>query len=263
MENSIFDYTINGKILAFENTLVSSNPFISLKPRNHESIFLVTKGTLLYEKENTKTIVKKGEIGYVARGSIDKTSAYQCEAVTFIKLNFNFDDVDVSSTLPFNTMCSSGLAYNYETLFNEISKNYALKIPGYQVVCKGLILQIIGCLYSEFVNEGVLLKKMQKINDALEYLRKNYLNQDLTIAHLAKISNMSERSFRRIFVDVYKKTPYDFLLNLRISEGKKLLLNTDNKLTDIALQCGFADLYSFSHSFKAHTGYTPTEYRNS
>ena len=56
-------------------------------------------------------------------------------------------------------------------------------------------------------------------------------------------------------------TPYAFLLDFRINEAKKLLKNTQNKLSDIALQCGFADLYSFSHSFKKNTGMTPSEYR--
>ena len=261
MKNADFDYDFQGKQTVFEHTLSKGVPYIASTPRNHESIFLVTKGNLLYDNGGEKAVIKSGEVGYIARGSIDISSAYLCDGVTYIATNFAFDDDSLQGSLPFKTLCSVGFSYKYEEMFEELLKCYTLKIPGYRTACKGILLQIIGSLFTEFVDDGILLKKFDKISDSLEYLRHNYSNDDLTVTRLAEVANMSTKQFRRTFSDIYKMTPYTFLLDFRINEAKKLLKNTQNKLSDIALQCGFADLYSFSHSFKKNTGMTPSEYR--
>ena len=47
----------------------------------------------------------------------------------------------------------------------------------------------------------------------------------------------------------------------KINKAEILLLYTSKNISDIALQCGFCDIYSFSHCFKKHTGMSPREYR--
>ena len=95
----------------------------------------------------------------------------------------------------------------------------------------------------------------------MEYLKEHYDDPELKISTLAQIENMSEKHFRRIFFDVYKKTPYAFLQEFRINKAEILLLNTAKSISDIAFQCGFSDIYSFSHCFKKHTGLSPTDYK--
>jgi AraC-like DNA-binding protein len=40
-----------------------------------------------------------------------------------------------------------------------------------------------------------------------------------------------------------------------------MLLESDAKITDIALQCGYADRYQFSKAFKKYFGLTPVMIR--
>ena len=102
---------------------------------------------------------------------------------------------------------------------------------------------------------------MKRIEKAVDCIKKNYGNAGFKISDLATVMNMSEKHFRRIFLDVYKKTPYLFLQEFRINKAEILLLNTTKSVSDIALQCGFSDVYSFSHSFKKHNGISPSKYR--
>ena len=92
----------------FYDTLTYDKPYISSKPRNHDSLAFVTDGTLLYEKQGRTVPIKKGQVAYIAKGSIDKSSAYGCDAVSYIAVNFNFDGHTASSNrnLPFGTVCS-------------------------------------------------------------------------------------------------------------------------------------------------------------
>lgn len=247
----------------FADTLRSDNPYISFSPRNHESLFLVTKGALLYEKGNHQEIVKKGQIGYIARGSLDKSSPCHCDEVSYIAINFNFsyDDPNPQQTLPFPTLCSAGLFFRYENLFQEALDSFQFKAPGYQTVCNGILLQLIGHLFHEMMLTEKNQQKIQKMGPALELIKSHYADPNLKISTLSESCYMSEKHFRRIFTEVYQKTPYAFLQEFRIHKAEILLQHTVQSIPSIAAECGFSDIYSFSHSFKKHTGTSPVKYR--
>lgn len=68
----------------FYDRIQQGNPYIPEKPRNHESLFFITKGSLLYEKTGTREIITEGQVGYIARGSLDISAAYKCPYVAYI-----------------------------------------------------------------------------------------------------------------------------------------------------------------------------------
>ena len=47
----------------------------------------------------------------------------------------------------------------------------------------------------------------------------------------------------------------------QLNKAELLILNTAKKISDIAFQCGFSDVYSFSHCFKRNFGVSPKAYR--
>lgn len=247
----------------FCDTLTYSTPYISNNPRNHDSLAFVTDGTLGYEKQGRTIQIKQGQIAYIAKGSIDKSSTYGCDAVSYIAVNFNFDASPASSrqNLPFGTVCSSKNAYRYEKLFREAVNEYSLGLPGSRTICNGILYQIIGQLYNDLVFDEITHKTANKIEIALDYLNRNYSHSDLKISEVAKMTGMSEKHFRRVFYDVYKKKPHEFLKDIRLNNAEQLLLNTSKPISDIAIRCGFSDVYSFSHCFKRNIGISPKAYR--
>ena len=100
-----------------------------------------------------------------------------------------------------------------------------------------------------------------KIALALDYLNQNYNRSDLKISELAETIGISEKHFRRLFFDIYNKKPHEFLRDFRLNKAELLILNTSKQISEIAVQCGFSDVYSFSHCFKKSYGVSPTDYR--
>mgnify|MGYP002570304722 FL=1 len=86
MQTEMMVYTNDA--VFFCDTLTSGNPYISDKPRKHDSFAFVTGGTLGYEKQGKTMQIRQGEIVYIAKGSVDKSSAYGCDAVSYIAVNF-------------------------------------------------------------------------------------------------------------------------------------------------------------------------------
>ena len=95
---------------------------------------------------------------------------------------------------------------------------------------------------------------------AIKYLEKNFFDSDITNTHLAKLCDISEVYFRKQFFEIYKTTPHQFVIDMRISKAKQLLTDGILKINAISEKCGFSNPYHFCRIFKQKTGLTPTEY---
>ncbi len=96
---------------------------------------------------------------------------------------------------------------------------------------------------------------------SVSYINKNY-GEQINITKLAKLCAMSETHFRRSFKKVCKKSPIEYLLDVRIERAQEFLLGTESTVSDIASVCGFSSESYFCRVFKERTGITPTDYRN-
>ena len=99
------------------------------------------------------------------------------------------------------------------------------------------------------------------IRPSFEYMNKNFSNPKLTIADIAKVSNISEVYFRQIFKKTTGQLPNKYILNLRINHASFLLQSSKYKVTEIATKSGFSDIKYFMTVFKKVTGFSPQKYR--
>lgn len=260
MNNTLFT---SDDFIFFYDTLTFGNPYISEKPRNHESICFVTKGNLLYEKGKEKTVIKTGRTAYIAKGSVDKSSAFDCDEVSYIAVNFNFEKNPSLSRkhLPFDTLCLNVDFYRSEELFKQALYYQNSCEEGSHLICKGILCQLIGLMYNNRAISGANESKYKKIKNSLDYMNEHFFESDFKISDLSRISNISEKHFRSLFFELYNKKPYEFLINLRLNKAKALLLNNSKRISDVAVECGFSDLYSFSHCFKKYYGTSPKQYK--
>lgn len=81
------------------------------------------------------------------------------------------------------------------------------------------------------------------------------------VDELARKTNLSLSSFKREFAKLYSDSPANYIKNKRLEKAAELLLLSDNRITDIAFDCGFGDLANFTRSFHEKYKLTPTNYR--
>lgn len=94
-----------------------------------------------------------------------------------------------------------------------------------------------------------------------QVIEANLFSQ-LTIEQLAEQNNVSVSSFKREFAKLYNDSPANYIKNKRLERAAELLLVSDQRITDIAFDCGFNDLANFTKSFSDKYNVTPTNYRN-
>ena len=99
-----------------------------------------------------------------------------------------------------------------------------------------------------------------KVEKAVE-LMERHIGNPYRISKLAAQLGCSQRELNRSFASVSGETPSSVWRNLRLSHGKWLLLNTNRTITQIALECGFADAAHFTRWFKRAASEAPKVFR--
>ncbi|WP_336514834.1 AraC family transcriptional regulator [Pollutibacter soli] len=101
-----------------------------------------------------------------------------------------------------------------------------------------------------------------RLNKVYQFTLQNYC-RELTLEEIAGVANLSVTSFCRYFKMMTKKTFHEFLIELRISHAKRLLME-DNFITTeaICFESGFNNRSNFFRHFKEIVGSTPQEFRN-
>lgn len=89
-----------------------------------------------------------------------------------------------------------------------------------------------------------------------------HLDQEIKLANLAALLDMSQFHFSHLFKQSMGLTPYQYLLQQRVERAKQLLKHTDRFIADIALECGFNSHSHLSKQFRQLTGITPKAFRS-
>lgn len=112
--------------------------------------------------------------------------------------------------------------------------------------------------------EELILEKYDRdydrINQVYSFVARNFA-QEVQLAEVAAICNLSTNSFCRFFKKVTAKRFFTFLNEYRIQKASELLVQTDQTVAYIASVCGFNDLSYFSRQFKRFKDMSPTRFR--
>lgn len=133
----------------------------------------------------------------------------------------------------------------------------------YEIYTAGLIMQLLLLaerdLRAEKLPAAAGGRVVMKVK---QYLEEHY-GEKLNIGDLARSSFISEEHLIRLFRKETGMTPHRYLMELRISQARKLLRLSPFTVGHIAQVCGFSSIRAFCTQYKAFTGQTPTEARSS
>ena len=98
------------------------------------------------------------------------------------------------------------------------------------------------------------------VADGVRYFQQSFDRRDCTIEEAARLCNVSERYFRKLFAEIYGLPPARFLRELRIKRACELLYEGELSMAEVAERAGFDDPKYFCRVFKEIMNTTPTAY---
>jgi AraC family transcriptional regulator len=154
-------------------------------------------------------------------------------------------------------LCQSGLmlldalrdrATGSEVMYESLARIFLVKL-----------IQRYGELRSEALDfsRGFTASHYKRV---LDFVADNFAGP-ITIEEMARVAGLSPAHFSRLFKEVLGDSPYQFVMDYRVEQAKRMLVDPGRPMIDIALACGFANQAHFSRIFKRLTGKTPRSFR--
>lgn len=102
-------------------------------------------------------------------------------------------------------------------------------------------------------------EQMEAVARMQDYI-KNHIQEEITLADLARVSLFSPWYSHRLFTQYTQKTPADYIRRLRLSKSALKLRDEDCKIADIAFEFGFGSVDGYQRAFYREFGCNPREY---
>ena len=225
--------------------------------RTQYLLHFVKSGCGVYTVKNTDYRVKAGELFLIKPGE----STY-----------YKADDND-----PWEYMWVAFDGFEAFELIKKIGleDKYVASLPNPEVFGKnisGIISEFENGTSSDYKILGYFysaMAQLEKATDthtfeeeyyakAIDYIQNNY-SYPIRISDLARYVGVDRTYLYKIFMNVQNISPKQYLLSVRISAAKNMLVTGRYSVAEIALSCGFSDSAAFCNHFKRITGKTPRQ----
>ncbi len=232
-------------------------------PKENDLLLFVNHCNITYRMKDGETIsAKHGAIIFVPSGkeytlTIDsRDREYGCT----YGINFMiFDESHNRVFLQSNEVLANTEIGNIHALFKRMATASDVGLRQYAQL-QAYFYQIIVALNDAVRKDD--LKNYFVIAPGIRYL-ENDTRLSASIWEIAKMCNVSQSYFCRLFKRYSGMTPQEYVLKVKLEKAKVAIRETSLSVAQIALQCGFEDAAYFCRLFKKKVGVSPKAYRKS
>lgn len=213
-------------------------------------------GESLYHFQKKEIHITDGTVLFIPKGE-----SYTFEKISdgnYCLINFDADFSVPPTPRLFHVSENDHLL----SLFKQLEHNQRLSgNSANKYDALSLFYKILAILVS---NEHVPYSTAQqkdRIQPAISFLENHIFDSRLKISNLPMLCNMSEPSFRKIFISRYGASPKKYVIHQRMKQAKMMLESGDyESISAIAHSVGYEDSLYFSKHFKSFFGCPPSFY---
>ncbi len=215
-----------------------------------DEITILFSGSLTYYINGNKVILEAGDIIFIKNQSLREREKATCPC-EYISFNYT-----PRKEYSFPTLIKGGASEEIKNLINLYD--------GYKLA-DGEIVEKKKLAFLDLLLLTITEKLTKKVTDPtadviISYLKSNVYSS-VSLEKVSEITFYSPVYCSTVFKKQTGKSIIDYFLDLKVNEAKKLLIEGETALKDVAEKLAFSDYNYFSRTFKKRTGYTPLEYR--
>ncbi len=254
-----FDLTVTDLVAAFERQCPSKWTYVQKTGRLYHGLIYVLNGKAVYHLGDQSVPVKKGDLILRETGSQYWVEADQLDPFHYIVVHFRVNNDQLLQSFFGKTSIQPSNVPNCASLFQELARAWFYKGIAYKLQCKALLTEILFEVIRQSVQETMHLNHFSKIQAAVSYMEQ-HCEREIALEELAELAHLSVSHFRRIFKEIYKVPPVEYLNFVRVNKAKDLIMSHLYPMGEIAGMVGYPNTYYFSRVFKKYTGLSPTAY---
>ena len=173
----------------------------------------------------------------------------KCHELSFLKLNLN---------ISWETQCIELLKKIY-WISNEEKYAFELWIRNYICEIWLLLVSNTQSKIQKSVDYSSTLSQ-QRIKQMITYIHRHY-HEPILLSDIASSAHISKSECYRCFQKLIGMKPFEYLVEYRLENAARLLLETEMTISEISLACGYNSLSYFGKTFKQYTCMAPLSYR--
>lgn len=201
------------------------------------------------EKEHGDICTNAGELIFIPKGTV-YTGIYLEENTEIKIIQFDLSGGVLPAYLSSPVKIDLPKASELVEAFFRPSENRTSGHPFYYLSCLYNLLWQIDESYSK------IPAKFKNLQAALSEIAEHW-HEPRSVAYYAKLCNMSEVNFRRLFKEYTGLSPIDYRNDIRLTNAKNKLQSGEYNVSEVAEQCGFSNLSFFIRLYKKKYGHTP------
>ncbi len=130
--------------------------------------------------------------------------------------------------------------------------------PGNSLICDGILQELLGITIKGMQQRiEVSAQKQELVSHLQNYILHNH-SKSIRLNDLAEHVQRSPNHITKIFKQVLKQTPIDYIHQIKVSIACEMLRNTLLTVAEISDYLGYCEQSYFHRIFKKFTGVTPS-----
>ena len=178
----------------------------------------------------------------------------------FTRQEMNILSSVFASSLRHSFPASEAMRRLMPTLIGELQSTHELREAHSKTLLRAVLVELKRIVAGEVVGPKTHSYSEQKVHALITALSAD-CDQAWTLGKMAKYCGVQRTQVNKLFQKLTGCTPMDYLFRIRMERAKTLLRESDLKIIDIALECGYTTSQYFANTFKQAMGSTPSEYR--
>lgn len=278
MNPEVFEYKtlkINGKIV-FSKLVMSEFDRIDKRFKEDEACFMfINEGHFTVRTPNKIVSINKGESFLAKCGNyffeIEKYNPKLNKKLTFVAAYFY---PEIIQELFNQNIFTTNKVQNFDAkkitidkLMTNFMDNISFLLDNQEITDEELVktkIKELLILLSKAENTKVI-DYISSLFEPYEYkfrtIIKENLYSNLSLEEFSFLCGMSLATFKRKFSKIYTESPRKYFSKMKMEKAVKMLTFQDNRITQIAYDCGYDSVTTFNRNFKKEFGKSPSEYR--
>ena len=221
----------------------------------YHRLYFLTEGSATLRLYDRDLLLLPGKVYFIPAFSIKES--YIEGKMNKCYIHFQSDSAFFSLYRYLSDKYSVDASPETEYLFRTVVESYKDSSVSARFKVQGAMNLIL----SDFVSDVTAsVPDLVKFNEVLKYIDENY-KKKITLDELSSIMNISTMYFSNYFKRIFHISPKQYVLNKRLTESQRLLLEGRMSVKEIAYEVGFENENYFSEFFSQKIGISALKFR--